>query len=240
MKILIASTMTTFAVRSLDSRYSLSWLDTILDVPDGVEIHYFAALELTPPVLHGQQGWTDRTPFNQVADVVDSLGGTVWWFTLDDGRTTVSSDNRIHHICAGRNFAQDFAVGQGFDKILFLDADTAPPTDCLAKLLELDWPLVGGNVPTYGLTGPARADYPPEWGVQQHMNTAGFLLVDRVVFRQIRWRVDPDMGLTDDPCYYHDAGRFLGIWTLVRHDVVAQHWPPALPGLEQRGHDLRI
>lgn len=75
--------------------------------------------------------------------------------------------------------------------------------------------------------------------VTQHMNTAGFLLVARSLFNRLRWRVDLDKGLTDDPCYDQDATS-LGFPTWVREDCVAQHYPMSIGPVEVRGHDLAI
>lgn len=240
MKILVASTMCTFAVKHPDHRLSQSWLAP-LDTPAGVTLRYFAALELDPG------GAMD--PFWSVIRSIEAKPvSDWWWYTLADGRTSITTANRLHHICAGRNLIQDYAVGNGFDWILFLDADMEPPRDALTKLLDLDWPIVGGHVPTYALSGPSvdrrlqyegRKPYPDSWDVQVHMNTAGFLLVRRDVFRYNRWRTDPDEGMTDDPCYYADAAA-LGYPTFVRHDCVGRHYPEAIPPLEDRGYDLSI
>jgi hypothetical protein len=75
-------------------------------------------------------------------------------------------------------------------------------------------------------------EYP--FPVQSHMNTAGFLLIAREVFRRLRWRFDLEAGLTDDPCYYRDAKELLGVPTYVRKDVIGRHWPEAIPPLEDR------
>jgi hypothetical protein len=123
-------------------------------------------------------------------------------------------------------------VVRGASHILHLDADMCPPGDCLPKLLAMRHPLVGGEVPTYNLHGPVVPEYP--FPVQSHMNTAGFLLVAREVFRRLRWRFDLEAGLTDDPCYHADACDLLGIPTYVRKDVRGRHWPESIPPLEDR------
>lgn len=235
MKVLVASTMCTFAVKHPDPRLSQSWLMSALTVPDGVELEYFAALELDP------NGMTE--PFWSTLQQMDSKPRRrgYWTFTVDDGRDQVTTQNRLHHIVTGRNLIQDYAMGTGIDWILFLDADMQPQEDTIPRLLELNWPLVGGNVPTYALrgrqVGPPR--YPTEWNVQDHMNTAGYLMVHREVFRRIRWRIDPDRGMTDDPCYHADA-LACGWPTFVRHDVTGTHYPESLPPLERRGYDLSV
>ncbi|WP_213451575.1 hypothetical protein [Rhizomonospora bruguierae] len=227
--IVVGATMTGFATGRPET--CLSWLRTAEALadshPDGVR--FFAALE-----LDGR----GRPPFEPVFNRLHRLGGEWWTFTLDDGRTEVTSGNRYSHICAGRNLITDYALSAGASHILHLDADMCPPPDALPKLLTLDHPLVGGEVPTYNLRGPAVAQYP--FRVESHMNTAGFLLVERSVFRRLRWRWDMDAGMSDDPCYHADARELLGVETYVRKDVIGRHWPENIPPLEGRGYDLRV
>jgi hypothetical protein len=221
--------MTTFALSRREA--CLSWLDTAEDLrashPDGVQ--FFAALETDARGLG---------PFRLVVDRLLELGGAVWTYSIDDGRIKITTGNRLHHICAGRNLITDYAYGHGASHILYLDADMRPPADALPKLLEMGHPLVGGHVPTYNLSGPRVQSYP--YPVERHMNTAGFLLVAREVYRKIRWRYDTDAGMSDDPCYHHDAHTYLGIDTHVRKDVIGRHWPESIPPLEQRGYDRTV
>lgn len=228
--IVVGSTMTTFAM----SHPELwgNWLANAEAIRDSrsEEVRFFATFEVDGRAIDH---------FKPVTERLAELGGTWWTYTIDDGRTMVNTANRLHHICAGRNLIQDYAVGHpDCTHILFLDADTRPPGDCLTKLLEMQHPLVGGQVPTYGLSGPDVPGYP--FPVQAHMNTAGFLLAARPVFRQIRWRTDMDHGMTDDPCYHRDARDFLGVETHVRKDVVASHFPESIPAIEHRPWDLTV
>lgn len=246
--ILVASTMHAFAARRPET--CLSWLETAEQLVRNspLEVHFFATLEARTA--------KDRATFDPLLHRLGELhiatGGhrtDWWWFDVDDGRNMVTSANRLHHICAGRNLIQDYALGTGAEWILFLDADMRPPGDAILNLLDLDYPVCGGEVPTYALSGPVRTEpgnrrltlggeqYP--FPVQEHMNTAGFLMVRRDIFRKVRWRVDPDAGLTDDPCYHEDCTA-LGYPTYVRKDVVGKHFPVAIPPLEQRGYDLRV
>lgn len=252
--IVVGATMTGFATGRRES--CLSWLESAEELaashPDGVR--FFAALELDARGLE---------PFALVLERLAQLGGEYWTYTLDDGRTEVTTGNRLGHICAGRNLITDYALGAGASHILYLDADMCPPADALPKLLELRHPLVGGEVPTYALSGPTvhghHTCHPEAWHrgrsarevascsweaypfpVQQHMNTAGFLLVAREVFRRLRWRWDMDAGMSDDPCYHADARDHLGVETYVRKDCIGRHWPESIPPLEGRGYDLRV
>lgn len=217
-----------------------AWLDTaelmIRDAKEaGHDLTFFVAYEYD---ARGEQ------PFENLADRVAELDAESagWAFRIWDGSEIIDGSNRLFRICAGRNFVQDYAVANGASHILFLDTDTRPPGDCISKLLELDWPMVGGNVGSYCLSGPVVEEHPLtaqpyDFPVQKHWNTAGFLLVGRDVFRYVKWRVDPDAGMSDDPCYDYDA--MLRGWpTLVRKDVNGEHVEALIP-VEQRPEELR-
>lgn len=228
---------------------SLAWLRTAEELRANagadVEVEFFATLEVTDLGLDGVR------PFHAVGRRIVDLGGSYHKFAYGDYRAEVTTGNRLWHICAGRNMIQDHAMNTGATHILFLDADMMPPPDAIARLLEMKYPIVGGEVPTYALSGPARHTFtvipgrgtidvrrhwkfPSEWDVREHMNTAGFLLVEREVFKRIRWRYSIDDGMTDDPCYNQDAREFLGYPTLVRHDVKGRHFPESILPIEQR------
>lgn len=231
--ILVGSTMARFACERDDT--SLSWLNNAEALrdshPEGVE--FFVAIELDG---------AGEEPFAKVIERVESLGGTVYRYRYDDGRTSITTGNRLWHICCGRNIVQDRAMDIGASHILFLDADTQAPPDAIPKLLELEHPIVGGHVGAYCLSGPPVHTYPAEWNVQQHWNTAGFLMVSRGVFKRIRWRYSGDDGLSDDPSYAQDAMEFLGYPTYVRHDVEARHFPMGIVAIERRfpGRDMSV
>jgi hypothetical protein len=99
--------------------------------------------------------------------------------------------------------------------------------------LELDAAAAACHIPTYGLDGPRAARY-PQWDVREHMESCACMLLRRDVVRKIKWRVDPDAGTSDDPSMHHDLGAFLGEQVYSRHDVLATHWPQAIPGIEIR------
>lgn len=206
-----------------------SWLHTaealrssVGDRNDATEVRFFAALETD---ARGEK------PFAPLIERLDTLGGVHWTFSVRDDATTWNGGSRLHRICTGRNLISHYAMREQASHVLFLDADMCPSSDCLPKLLEMRYPLVGGHVPTYGLRGPRVDGY--GYDVQEHMNTAGFLLVERRLFVRLRWRTDIDAGMTDDPCYHADATE-LGWPTHVRHDVVGAHYPAAIPPIEHR------
>jgi hypothetical protein len=192
------------------------------------QTRFFAALELVPgrdPALYGRL----RTR-------LATLAGTAWTFSLDDGERELTSGNRLTRICLGRNLIAEFAARTTASHVLFLDSDLQVPGDAIEKLLELNAPIAGGDVPSYCLHGPTVAGY--DFPVERHWNTAGFLLVRRDVFTRVRWRHDPDHGLTDDPCYAADAVALGFDETLVRKDLIGHHVP--LIPMEERGHDRRL
>jgi hypothetical protein len=248
--ILVASTMARYVTDRAET--SLSWLNNAEEMralsPEPLE--FFAALQVDGQGLDAfKPVMTELLALN----ISGESSGTGGWYSYrySDNRETIETGNRLWHICAGRNIIQDRAMDIGASHILFLDADMEPPADCISKLLELDWPIVGGHVPTYNLRGPRvqyrghcgprqmmdERLYPEEWDVQAHMNTAGFLLVAREVFKRVRWRWSAEDGMTDDPCYEADAREFLGYPTYVRHDVVGKHHPESIVRIEDRFPD---
>lgn len=194
-----------------------------------VEVHYFAALEIDRRGLE---------PFASLLARLEEVGGHYWSYSLDDGRTEVTTENRLRHLSMGQNLATDFAVSCGASHLLFLAADLEPPPDALPKLLALDHPMVGGEVSTYCLSGPDVDGYP--FPVQRHMPTAAFVLIAREVFNVLRWRWDAEAGMSDDPAYHHDARELLGVEALVRKDCVGVHHPVRIGPVETRGHDMKV
>lgn len=235
--IVVGTTLTTFAAN--DPELWGSWLLNAREIADSVtdDVMYLAAVEADARGLD---------PFEPLIDelrLLASSGVTAQFlnFRLDDGRTTVTGSNRLAHICTGRNLLANVAVDTGAEWLFHVDADMEHPPDALVRLLELDHPLTGCHVPLYCLDGPVAnprtlhptteawwpaepAPYWPDADVRVHMNTAGSCLAHRDLFRHLRWRYDPDAGMTDDPCYHADA-RARGVEWLVRHDVIARHHP---------------
>lgn len=193
-------------------------------------VHYFAAIELDSRGL---------APFGPFLNRLAEVGGTYWTYTLDDGRTEVTTKNRLNHITMGQNLVSSYCTARNdVSHLLFMAADCQPPSDAIPKLLEVKHPLVGGEVSTYCLSGPQVTGYP--FPVQAHMATAAFIFIERQVFKKLRWRFDGDEGLSDDPAYHKDAQDLLGIRTLVRKDCIGKHYPESIGPLEGRGYDLKV
>jgi len=196
---------------------------------NGHEIKWFCAIEVD------RRGAAMFAPL--IAEL-ETLGGEHWTFSIDTKAEALSSDERLFHICEGRNLVTEFAMREAAAWILHLDTDLVPDPDTFDKLLALDHPVVGGDVPHYVLSGERVPGY--DFPVEAHWNTAGYLLVARDVFRRIRWRYDtwPKGTGTDDPSWAADVLQFTGYVTLVRKDCVGMH--RSLIPLEHRGHDLEI
>jgi hypothetical protein len=254
--IVIGCTLAPFKL-SRNSDGALRWLSNIENVIDSASplpVELFAALEV------------DRRGLDPYADLLvrqeqllaRGISLTIWTFSIDDGEAIWRTGVRTRRVCAGRNLICDFALSKpGCSHVLFLDSDIVPDPDTIPKLRDLRWPIVGGDVPSYCLTGrevTARRyfhgiDYPAgrRWvqGVEQygypvaeHWNTAGFLLVERVVIEHVRWGWDETRGLFDDPWYADQVERIIGTPTLVRKDCIGDHEP--LAALEDRGEDVTI
>lgn len=195
----------------------------------GFEVTFFAALEVDARGV---------LPFAPLIARLDQLNGEYWTYMLDDGRTEVTTQNRIRHLTFGQNLVNDYCCADlAVTHMLFMAADCCPPSDAIQKLMALDWPIVGGEVTTYGLTGPKVDAYP--FPVEEHMATAAFIMLSRDAFRVLRWRWDQDAGMTDDPCMHYDA--LVHNWpTFVRKDCLGRHYPTAIGAIETRGHDMRV
>ena len=235
MTVIAATTLAAFVMDNPDTW--AAWLypaEQVID--DGQDVEWFAALEVDA------RGVEPFAPLLERFAELDLHAGREvchWWtYSLDDGRTEVTTGNRLRHITMGQNLATDYTLAAGGSHMLFLAADLEPPADAVPKLLEVDWPLVGGHVPTYCLDGPEVPGYP--FPVKQHMATAAFVMIARPLLRFVRWRWDVDAGMSDDPCLHHDAAKFHGIETRVRHDVVGRHHPECIGPVEGRGHDMTV
>lgn len=235
MIVVVGTTLTTFAMDNPETWGA--WLlhaeaMQTFGLGAGYEVKFFAAIEVDARGLD---------LFHPLLVRLAALGGEHWAFMLDDGRTQVTTNNRLRHITVGQNLVNDYCCDNlDVSHLLFMAADTEPPPDAIDKLMELNWPIVGGEVPTYGLTGP-RVDgykgYP--FPVEEHMATAAFVMLSREAFRHLRWRWDLDAGMTDDPCLRSDALR-LGWPTYVRKDCVGKHHPEYIGAVETRGHDMTV
>lgn len=198
-----------------------------LSHPAGVQ--YFAAIQVDARGLE---------PFAPLLEALKLIGGEYFVYSLDDGRTEVTSANRLRHITLGQNIVTDYAVSRNASHLLFLAADLKPDAETLPKLLEMNHDLVGGEVHTYCLSGPKVEKY--LYPVEEHMATAAYILIAHKIFNRLRWRWDLNSGMSDDPCYHHDALTLLDTPTYVRKDCIGVHYPLAIGAIESRGHNMDV
>lgn len=239
MTILVASLI---APPFLDDRRRWgSWLTNHEQIKASVsqDVRYYCAAELDGRAWdpYFQAGWILA---------MDEADVRYESFTYGSGRTSIETDSRLKHICMGRNMIVQHAIeDSSVTHILGLDGDVAPPADILPNLLEVDYPLVSAKIPTYCMQGPRveinpvnpDQTYPPSWQIEDtQKSSAGAWLIERDVFKSLRWRTDPDLELSDDPAYLHDIQKVLGVDPpiLQRGDTIARHWPEAIGPIEGR------
>lgn len=83
------------------------------------------------------------------------------------------------------------------------------------------------------ISATAGGHIPEGAWVEEHWNTAGFLLVRRDAFRKVRWGTDPDVGQTDDPWFQARCAELFG-QTWVRHDLIGTHAKVPMVRIEER------
>lgn len=156
---------------------------------------------------------------------------------------------RLIYIVAARNMAIDYAVDQGYDWLLFVDADVVPRPDGLEHLLSLEKVLCGGYVPGRGAHSHlhyvfASPDQPIEdFGdvIRCGHGTCGYMLIHHTIFERLRFRygphpTHPEIWLSEDPAYCADAIH-LGLTDAfyVHKRATALHWDDPDHPLTQRG-----
>jgi hypothetical protein len=203
-----------------------SWLTNSFEMQgfdSQVEVSFFASIE---------EDGLGRPPFAPLVDRMKLLDRQDWWFyALDDRRTKSTQANRLKHIAMGQNLCAEYAMEHDFDYMLLVGVDVEPPTDVISKLLEVDYPVVGAQCPVYAL----RGDRIEINGVECEEKLAtGCVLIERSVFKSLRWSAQKDAGMSDDYHYQWQCKTFLGVAQMVRTDVVCQHYPSSIVEVENR------
>jgi len=222
-------------------------------------VKWFAAFELDNRGVE---------PFADVIAALKEVNGDYWTYSINDMQATVTSQNRWIRIETGRNLIREFAqrhritsghhwgedcteenVGVvNYQAVLYVDSDIKLNIDIVTKLLEVDRPLVGANVPEYGLSGKQISSSPL---IQEHWTTAGCLLVNAPAFYDLPWYHNSWLNLSDDPTFQSMAERLLrreGIenldttygMTWVRKDVNAHHNGQLVPVEERNISDRHL
>lgn len=243
-----------------DKKEHLNWLSNkesiIQKFPN---VKYFAALELD---------YRGLDPFSDILKILEEINGDYWTYSINDKEKKVDSGNRWIRIETGRNLIREFAqraritaghhwgedcteLNQGvinYQAVLYVDSDTTLNVDIVEKLLEVDRPLVGVNVPDYGLSGKVVSQDPP---IQEHWTTAGMLLVNSPAFYDLPWYHNAYLNLSDDPTFQSLAERLpqrdaqnnlsepFGM-TWVRKDIHAPHKGQLIPVESRRIKDRMI
>jgi hypothetical protein len=165
----------------------------------------------------------------------------LWPWSLDTGRQSVTTNNRLAHITMGQNLAKTYADNNDVDAILFMAADCAPPYDAIPKLAEVldaGYLYVGAHIPTYCLAGSPTG--PDRLNLTDAMPSAACVMTHHRRTIALRWRADPDRNLSDDPAMARDIREVAGSTPVTRMDCVASHYPESISSIETRGYDLDL
>lgn len=176
--------------------------------PDAV---FFAALELDHRGLE---------PFQRLIEALQQVEGIYWTYTINDGETQVTSENRWIRIEAGRNLVREYAQRGRFDAVLYVDSDINLTVEMIEKMFEVDHPLVGINVPEYVQHGPVVNENPR---IEEHWTTAGMLLVNAPAYYELPWSHNQNLNLSDDPTFQRLSEQIGYGNTWVRKDINAHH-----------------
>lgn len=240
-----------------DKKEDTIWLEERIRIMDTFNnAMFFAALELDHRGLE---------PFSRVIDALNQVGGKYWTYSINDFEEEVTSSNRWIRIETGRNFIREFAQRKrlmsghhwgektpqdgivNYDAVLYVDSDTTLSHRMIEKMFEIDRPLVGVDVPAYGLNGKVINAKPK---IEEHWTTAGMLLVNAPAYYDLPWYHNSYLNLSDDPTFQSMAERLKrreGIETFedtygmtwVRKDIQSTH-KGQLVTVEKRGILKRI
>lgn len=226
-----------------DAQEHMDWLaDRVEICRKFPNVKWFAAFELDNRGIE---------PFADVISALKEVNGDYWTYSINDMQKKVESGNRWIRIETGRNLIREFAqrhrVTSGhhwgedcselnfgvvnYAAVLYIDSDMSIDSSSIEKMLEVNRPLVGMDVPAYCLSGAIISENPP---IQEHWNTAGALLVNAPAFYDLPWSHNSYLNLSDDPTFQSMAERLLrreGVNTLdstygmtwVRKDGQARH-----------------
>lgn len=232
-----------------DAKEHLNWMADRAEIMRKFpNVKWFSAFELDNRGLE---------PFKEVIDALKEVNGDYWTYSINDMHAQVTSGNRWIRIETGRNLIREFAqrvrVTSGhhwgedctelnhgvvnYQAILYVDSDISMDANIIEKMLEVDRPLVGADVPSYALSGPIVCQEPR---IEEHWTTAGALLVNAPAFYDLPWSHNSYLNLSDDPTFQSMAERLkrregtenldstYGM-TWVRKDIQARHHGNLVP-----------
>lgn len=228
--IVIGGTQTTYSVLNPEFSFlSESWLTNAEEIQASHdEVKYFCAIQVDGRGI---------TPFARLIERIENVGGEWWTYSLADGRTKVTGENRGRHLCTGLNLVSEYATSVGATHLLRCEADVAPAVDVIPKLLAVNNGIAASACSTYfSYDHPSYWTRRPEYDfpVVSGLMTAACVLIERELFKSLKWRWDKEAGQSDDPAFSYDAQRFFGVDTLTRLDCVCSHFPAAIGPIDTR------
>lgn len=126
---------------------TLDWLVSAEKMVEAspVPLSFFVAIEIDDRGMSVHQDLMMRLKEVGAVAPVDA-----WTFSINDNEKKVDGGNRLHRICTGRNLVHEYAFRDSeISHVLFVDSDLKVPANCVEQLLEVDKPIVGGDVPAY-------------------------------------------------------------------------------------------
>jgi hypothetical protein len=201
-----------------DAKEHLDWLADKVEISRRFpNVKWFAAFELDNRGIE---------PFAEVIEALREVNGDYWTYSINDMQAKVNSGNRWIRIETGRNLIREFAqrhrVTSGhhwgesctelnygvvnYSAVLYIDSDMSLDASTIEKMLEVNRPLVGMDVPAYCLSGAIVNENPR---IEEHWNTAGALLVNAPAFYDLPWSHNAYLNLSDDPTFQSMAERLL-------------------------------
>lgn len=210
----------------------LSWIEDIVNIRSKFSnARFFVALELDKRGID---------PYINFIELIKGLDIDYWTYSINDFEQEVSFRNRWIRIETGRNLIREFAQRKrvitghhwgedtqkdnynvvNYDAVLYVDSDMLLKVEHVEKMFEVDRPLVGINVPEYGLHGKLINENPR---IEEHWNTAGMLLVNAPAYYELIWGHNAFLNYSDDPAFQHISEKIGWGQTWVRKDINANH-----------------
>jgi hypothetical protein len=201
-----------------DAKEHMNWLADKAEICRKFpNVKWFASFELDNRGIE---------PFSEVIAALKEVNGDYWTYSINDMQKKVESGNRWIRIETGRNLIREFAqrnrITSGhhwgedctelnygvanYSAVLYIDSDMSLDSIAIEKMLEVNRPLVGMDVPAYCLSGPIVNENPR---IEEHWTTAGALLVNAPAFYDLPWSHNAYLNLSDDPTFQSMAERLL-------------------------------
>lgn len=158
---------------------------------------------------------------------------------------------RLPGIVTARNMCIDYALINQATHILFVDSDVIIHEGGVEKLIALNKGLCGGLVPGRGSHSHVNYVFAQKRGLERKGDllicdhgTAGYMLVSREVFGQLRFRWGDDFEmpqmLSEDPAYALDWWRISGERYIVHLKATADHRDNPAEPLTENGAALDL